>query len=271
MSGFYVGKQYSRDQVAEMAGLPPELRKGGTWATGYTRWNDAIYIFCNVGVAGRTGHNYGNTWEGKLLRWFGKTGSRADQPLITQMTSGAIPVHVFWRGADRAPFTYAGSANALDVSDTVPVQVVWSFEPMAASLEPAALPQPIEQPDQTDRFRRGPVPTHGERQFSLQGGPCYVYVMRLHGDVTALMAHMEESHAIVKVGISNAPLRRREELNCGFPNGSKVNWEIISTRQYQTAALAFERESAILESLRLEGYWIGGEFAKLPVTEIPTP
>lgn len=51
---FIVGDQYTREQVAELE-LPASRRASGTWMTGYDQWDGAIFIFANVGVAGRTG------------------------------------------------------------------------------------------------------------------------------------------------------------------------------------------------------------------------
>lgn len=128
MSRFTVGHTYTRDEIAELIDLPVHLRRGGSWATGYMRWEDEVFIFCNVGVAGRTGHDYPNRWKGGDLVWSGKTNSTKDQPLIRGMINGELTVHLFWRDRDRAPWSYAGEAFARTVKDTVPVEVTWSFE-----------------------------------------------------------------------------------------------------------------------------------------------
>jgi hypothetical protein len=86
-STFSVGHRYTREAVADLIALPSNRRKGGTWVTGYTRYNNEIFIFCNVGVPGRTGHDYPNRWLGKKLVWFGKTHASADQPLIGVVTA----------------------------------------------------------------------------------------------------------------------------------------------------------------------------------------
>ncbi len=69
MQSLQVGKIYKRVEVMDSVGVPPTIsRKGGSWFTGYARHGNVICIFCNVGVAGRTGHDYSNTWVGKTLR-----------------------------------------------------------------------------------------------------------------------------------------------------------------------------------------------------------
>lgn len=192
---------------------------------GYSRWDDEVIVFCNVGIAGRTGHDYPNRWDGKDLVWFGKTGSALHQSLIQQMVDGAVTVHVFWRGRNRAPFTYAGRAAASDVQDTVPVKIVWSFENRDRLN--------VDRPRQDDpgpirsaavAFRRGPAPAPGERTSAMLDGETSVYVMRLHGPVEALLPNLAPGAAVIKVGMSNAPERRLRELfsELGLDSGQSL-------------------------------------------------
>lgn len=117
---FVIGRRYDREQIADRLEMPGEHRKGGTWMTGYSRWDDSIYVFCNVGIPGRTGHEYANRWFGKDLVWYGKTGTTSDQPMIRDMLSGETKVHIFWRASNRAPFTYAGLGRAVAVREGPP-------------------------------------------------------------------------------------------------------------------------------------------------------
>lgn len=124
--GFKVGSTYTREGIQDMLSVPPN-RRSGNWNTGYTRFDSEVYVFCNIGIAGRTGHDYPNRWDRGELIWFGKNGAKGGQPLIRAMTSGAIPVHIFWRSEEYGPFTYAGVGRAVDVRDTSPVEVRWRF------------------------------------------------------------------------------------------------------------------------------------------------
>lgn len=271
MTAFEVGRNYTREAVADEIGLPEDRRKGGVWATGYSRWRGEVFIFCNVGTAGRTGHDYPNRWDGKVLEWSGKTGSNLNQPLIQEMLSGAVAVHLFWRGKDRSPFTYAGLASPVGVRDTSPVEISWTFEepvpvdtqPIGANVAEAGLASYIAV------FRRGPVPVISGLTRTAGGGPASVYVMQLQGAVSTFMPKVPPGHLVIKVGMSNAPLRRQAELNNGFPQGATVGWHLKASREYPSAIEAFEAEGAILEKLRLSGYWIGGEFACVPIGEVP--
>ena len=124
---FTVGEKYTRASIQETLNVP-EDKRGGDWATGYTRFDGEMFIFSNVGAPGRTGHDYQNYWDGAELVWSAKTRSKPGQPLIEFMTTPGVRVHVFHRGADRDPFTYAGLGHAVEVRPTSPVVIRWAFE-----------------------------------------------------------------------------------------------------------------------------------------------
>jgi 5-methylcytosine-specific restriction protein A len=134
---FEVGRQYDRKEVIAITGVNP-VPTGGDWFTGYTSYGGASFIFCNVGSAGRTGHDYANFWNEDELEWSGKTGSRSTWDSIKTLTASDAEVHLFYRNADREPFTYAGIAKPVFVDeDAVPVRVRWRFEtPSAGATEP---------------------------------------------------------------------------------------------------------------------------------------
>lgn len=127
-----VGKQYSRDDVQRMLGVPPN-KQGGNWDTGYTEWDGQFFIFCNINVAGRTGHDYSNHWDGSELIWQAKNGTTVHQPQIRKLLSGSMPAHIFHRQRDRMPFTYAGVGYPRKHEATSPVTVRWSFKAQQSS------------------------------------------------------------------------------------------------------------------------------------------
>jgi len=61
---FRVNKQYKRSEIKYAIGLDAHA-KGGPWDTGYAERNGADFVFCNVGAAGRTGHDYDNYFDGQ--------------------------------------------------------------------------------------------------------------------------------------------------------------------------------------------------------------
>lgn len=53
--------------------------------------------------------------------------ARAAPPCIQKLTRPDGRVYVFFRAADREPFTFAGLGEPVEVSDQTPVKVVWTF------------------------------------------------------------------------------------------------------------------------------------------------
>lgn len=125
MPSFISGQTYTRAAVLSALGLDDP--GDGQWYTGLSRNGNDHYIFCGVGIGGRTGHDYQNHFDGPELVWHGRTGSRKDQPSIQALCSGIGTVHVYFRDDDRAPFTYAGIGKVVSVEDVVPVEIRWSF------------------------------------------------------------------------------------------------------------------------------------------------
>lgn len=154
MLTFERGSKYTRPDVKEKAGLSRDA-KGGIWDTGVVEHEEEFVIFTNVGTEGRTGHNYGNRWEGNYLRWYHKGGSHLGWPSVQKLLEPGRRIHVFWRSSNETPFEYAGTARAVEVADTSPVEVLWSFEARpVAELEP-----PVYSPEQVTRgeYREGAV------------------------------------------------------------------------------------------------------------------
>jgi 5-methylcytosine-specific restriction protein A len=123
MHPFEVGRPYTRKQVFSILGIGNP--KGGPWYTGYARHGADWFLFCGVGTAGRTGHDYKNRFKGKTLIWYGKTGTHASQRVIRQLVDGSGSVYIFYRKSDRDPFTFAGRGKAQEISRTSPVEITW--------------------------------------------------------------------------------------------------------------------------------------------------
>ncbi|WP_333797932.1 HNH endonuclease [Rheinheimera sp.] len=124
---FISGQSYKKSDIYKICHVPTDKQKGN-WNTGYTQWNGDWFIFCNIGTAGRTGHDYANRFENELLHWYGKTASHVDQDSIKSLLSRQNKVHVFYRTDDRSPFKYAGEASPHSHKRTSPVQITWSFQ-----------------------------------------------------------------------------------------------------------------------------------------------
>ena len=93
--------------------MPGEGRpRGGDWDTGYVRvGKDKLIIFANIGVAGRTGHDFANAYNEttKIFTWFGKPGTRSSQPTFQNLISGGLTSYIFARWNNNPPFTFLGN------------------------------------------------------------------------------------------------------------------------------------------------------------------
>lgn len=121
---FMIGRKYRRKDIYRIIGIP-ENTKGGSWDTGYNKYKDDWFLFCNIGIPGRTGHDYENEFIGDDLKWFGKTGSKLAQPSIQSMLKPKGQIYIFTRTDQTGPFTYAGAGVAIRAENTTPVQIIW--------------------------------------------------------------------------------------------------------------------------------------------------
>ncbi|HKO91239.1 MAG TPA: HNH endonuclease [Polyangiaceae bacterium] len=154
MTPFVVGGQYTRDKIYLILEVPPE-RQRGDWNTGYHIHDGVAFIFANVGIAARTGHDHDNQFDGEDLIWHGKGKSQLSQPQIQKVLAPSTTVHIFFRTHARDPFTYAGVGTAVDVVDTTPVQVRCSFR-ADAQFHPERTPGEVTV---AQRFEEGDMRT----------------------------------------------------------------------------------------------------------------
>jgi 5-methylcytosine-specific restriction protein A len=127
---YRVGELYSRSDIYRILRIP-KSQQGGDWLNGYHRHGSDYYVFCNVGTAGRTGHDYENRFEGDRLIWFGKRTSTFAQESIKNLISGDYRVLVFVRDNDRSKFTFLGLGTAVPHYDSSsPVRIDWKIGPL---------------------------------------------------------------------------------------------------------------------------------------------
>lgn len=145
---FVVGARYTRYDVLAKLGLP--VKRGGDPFTGYFRHGHEFFLFPNIGAVGSTGHDYDNGWEGEVLRWYGKTTSRRNQPIIQQLLSPESTVHLFTREGQRQPFLYEGVVDAESHEDVSPVLIRWRVRSRGS-----ALSHSLDDLEQIATFREG--------------------------------------------------------------------------------------------------------------------
>ncbi len=142
---FEVGRQYSRRHVFDLLGI--DEPGGGPWYTGYASYGGDWFIFCGVGAAGRTGHDYRNQFAGDDLLWYGKSASSLRNKSIQGLLNPGGRTYIFYRDDNRSPFTFAGVGTPKRVRDVTPVEVLWQLNPVtAADNHPEVLPEEIAEP-----------------------------------------------------------------------------------------------------------------------------
>jgi hypothetical protein len=120
---------------------------------------------------------------------------------------------------------------------------------------------------------RGPRPSFGERVSNREDGETCIYVMELRGCVDAMFPTTRPAASkkvVLKIGMSNDPERRRDEMNGGFPPGAELSWEIIRTKAHPNGDAAYDAERRFLDYLDDRGLALGFEFACVPRTELET-
>jgi hypothetical protein len=128
---FQVDQSYSKEDIYSILHVPLTKQKGA-WNTGYHEYEGEFFIFANIGVAGRTGHDYDNQWdENDNLLWYGKTHSHIGQSQIQRMLAPSAIVHIFTRQDARDPFVYKGIGKASHPKTGIPFQVTWLLQGQA--------------------------------------------------------------------------------------------------------------------------------------------
>lgn len=117
---FKKGSKYTRKEVGWIV-LPETGRpKGGSWDTGYVRIGDVLLVFMNIGVPGRTNHDFDNEYDEDTgtITWFGKPKSHSKQPIFCGLLDGSLTPHFFARWDNTDPkFTYLGVGKVVNYAD----------------------------------------------------------------------------------------------------------------------------------------------------------
>jgi len=134
MYDFKINNEYKRKDIYKIIGIPEDT-KGGNWDTGYNLYKEDFFIFVNIDTAGRTGHDYRNKFDGDDLIWYAKNNTRLHQPQIQKFLNPPGKIYIFWRNDDKKPFTYGGTAKAIDFFDESPVKIIWSLNDHSSEID----------------------------------------------------------------------------------------------------------------------------------------
>jgi len=119
---FKRGCKYTRKSIGEICYPGVGRSAGGNWDTGYTSVENNLIIFMNIGVPGRTGHDFDNQFSSKSnsIIWFGKPNSHSKQPTFQKLLKGETTPHFFARWNSKNPeFIYLGIGSILSFKDDV--------------------------------------------------------------------------------------------------------------------------------------------------------
>lgn len=119
---FKQGSKYTRKDVGEIYFPGIGRPKGGNWDTGYVRVEDDLIVFINIGIAGRTGHDFDNQFdpENDTITWFGKPNTHKNQSIFAKLLSGELTPHFFARWDQKPEFTYLGIGHIISMEDGYP-------------------------------------------------------------------------------------------------------------------------------------------------------
>ncbi len=120
----------------------------------------------------------------------------------------------------------------------------------------------------------------GERTSIYEDGDTYLYLAEYMGDGNALLGRKRafgDKSVVMKIGVSNDPVRRRDELNQGFPPAVPGKWEVRLTSQAFSSKKAAEdvealfktRSTGKLESLGGEFFWGPRDDAEILCSSLP--
>lgn len=119
------GSLYSRNDIHYLYFGKPVPKKGtGNWTTGYVRPTDTndLIIFMNIGVPGRTGHDFDNKYNPNtgLIEWFGKPNTHSNQKTFIKLLSKEYTPHFFARwNTENTKFLYLGTGEIVHYIDGV--------------------------------------------------------------------------------------------------------------------------------------------------------
>ena len=118
---FKRGSKYTRNSIGEICYPGTGRPAGGNWDTGYVSVENNLIIFMNIGVPGRTGHDFDNKFdeETNTIVWYGKPKTHSKQPTFKKLLEGKTTPHFFARWNQKPDFTYLGVGSILDFQDGI--------------------------------------------------------------------------------------------------------------------------------------------------------
>lgn len=112
---------------------------------------------------------------------------------------------------------------------------------------------------------RGLTPAFGRRQSNYEDGEHYLYILIADGPVEALLGEAAGDligKALLKIGYSNDPFRRRDDHNSALPPAGVLKWRLsVRSQPFVDGLSAKHAEDMLKKMLLTEGLIsLGGEF-----------
>lgn len=131
--------------------------KGGSWDTGYVTVGDELIVFMNIGVPGKTQHDFDNAFDEDtgVITWFGKPNTHSRQPLFQKLLNKELTGHFFARWDNKDPqFTYLGIGSIVEYDDEAETKSGIKAIKLLLSVEDAEhiLPTSKDKPDPSSSF-----------------------------------------------------------------------------------------------------------------------
>jgi hypothetical protein len=206
--------------------------------------------------------------------------AKADNGKAKNWTYG-LPIRRAWRALDKMPIariaseTYdadAGQGIGVWGRALTPEEIVQALKIRVTEVnvygEPPVSSDALNKEPLATLFKpsRGFPGSSGERTSVYEDGDTFVYLARFEGDSHALVGKAKpfaDKSVVVKIGVSNEPKRRIEELNSGIPPAAVGKWkmELVSQpysdrKSAEMAEQQFkDRSVPKLESLGKEFFW----------------
>ncbi|MBH1366879.1 AAA family ATPase [Stenotrophomonas maltophilia] len=123
---FRIGAEYSRQDVAQVGGLPVPAEIYGTpWADGILEVENAVMLFVTLEKDGEVG--YLDVFDGTDFYWESQNRSTRNSPIILRI-AGGCPTHLFARmrakvrgTSNASPFVYCGNLDFIGMEGDRPV------------------------------------------------------------------------------------------------------------------------------------------------------
>ncbi|MFG6563581.1 hypothetical protein ACGYLI_05110 [Sulfitobacter sp. 1A13421] len=109
---------------------------------------------------------------------------------------------------------------------------------------------------------KGVPPSFGDRNSKHEDGENYLYLMKLSANADSLLGKTgpHVGDALVKIGRSNDPIRRLEEVNSGFPERAVCRWKLAYSQSFENGETAHNHECELKERFAREFTSQAGEF-----------